>query len=119
TPATESATAARTDETGDTVMAAPPPARCCALAHAAMPSSSRVAGRTRGRGAASVCSSVIEWERQGCCMDVLVLACVSGAATPEAEAGGARRSGHVRPGISVLLTDSITLIAGKRVGLLT
>lgn len=50
---------------------------------------------------------------------LLVLACVSGAATPEAEAGGAVRSGHVRPGISVLMTDSISLIAGKRVGLLT
>lgn len=45
---------------------------------------------------------------------VAVIACASGAAAmPHA------RRGKVRPGITVLLQDSLKLIAGKRIGLLT
>ena len=45
--------------------------------------------------------------------------CVTGAAGSEEEAERPARSGHVEPGITVLLSDSITLIRGKRIGLLT
>src|SRR5438309_1393715 len=50
---------------------------------------------------------------------------VTGAMTPASvgndamAASRARRGAHVRPGISVLLTDSIGLVRGRRVGLLT
>ena len=49
---------------------------------------------------------------------LLAAACASGRAD---EGGGAavRRTGGVRPGITVLLDDSIHLVRGKRVGLLT
>jgi len=45
----------------------------------------------------------------------IAFACVGGAGKPHARQG----AGHVRPGITVLLTDSAALIDGKRVGLLT
>ncbi|MBK5187673.1 MAG: DUF1343 domain-containing protein [Gemmatimonadaceae bacterium] len=45
----------------------------------------------------------------------LLLACMGSAPVEHARHG----AGHVRPGITVLLTDSAALIAGKRVGLLT
>lgn len=44
-----------------------------------------------------------------------VLACVGGTPSAHARQG----AGHVKPGITVLLTDSTALIDGKRVGLLT
>lgn len=45
--------------------------------------------------------------------------CVTGAAGSEEEAERPSRSGHVEPGITVLLSDSVALIRGKRIGLLT
>lgn len=45
--------------------------------------------------------------------------CVTGAAGSEEEAERPSRSGHVEPGITVLLSDSVGLIRGKRIGLLT
>jgi len=45
----------------------------------------------------------------------ILLACMGSAPVDHARHG----AGHVRPGISVLLTDSTALIDGKRVGLLT
>jgi uncharacterized protein YbbC (DUF1343 family) len=49
----------------------------------------------------------------------VVIACVSGAAA-RGGTGSPRSTGvKVRPGITVLLEDSIHLIAGKRIGLLT
>jgi uncharacterized protein YbbC (DUF1343 family) len=45
----------------------------------------------------------------------IAVACVGSAGRPHARQG----AGHVRPGITVLLTDSVALIDGKRVGLLT
>src|SRR6185437_15412871 len=44
-----------------------------------------------------------------------VLACVGGMPSAHARQG----AGHVKPGITVLLADSASLINGKRVGLLT
>jgi len=44
-----------------------------------------------------------------------VLACVGGMPSAHARQG----AGHVKPGITVLLADSASLIDGKRVGLLT
>jgi uncharacterized protein YbbC (DUF1343 family) len=45
----------------------------------------------------------------------ILLACMGSAPVDHGRQG----AGHVRPGISVLLTDSVALIDGKRVGLLT
>src|SRR3569833_376830 len=45
----------------------------------------------------------------------IALACMGSAPVQRARQG----AGHVRPGITVLLTDSALLIDGKRVGLLT
>ena len=45
----------------------------------------------------------------------ILLACMGSAPVERARQG----AGHVRPGITVLLTDSAALIDGKRVGLLT
>ena len=42
----------------------------------------------------------------------MTVACVSGM-------GGPPRYAHVVPGITVLLKDSASLLAGKRIGLLT
>src|SRR6187551_2866161 len=44
---------------------------------------------------------------------------VLGVAACAARGSGQTRSAAVRPGISVLLTDSIHLVRGRRVGLLT
>jgi uncharacterized protein YbbC (DUF1343 family) len=51
----------------------------------------------------------------------LVAACASGAGSMAREDDGriSDRRVHVRPGITVLLQDSVHLVAGKRVGLLT
>ena len=49
---------------------------------------------------------------QGMLIMLAATACATGA-------GGQTRTSNVRPGISVLLTDSIHLIRGKRVGLIT
>ena len=48
-------------------------------------------------------------------------ACSSGAGGPPREGRGAGHAaaGHVRPGISVLLDDSVHLVRGKTIGLLT
>ncbi len=52
---------------------------------------------------------------------VLIAVASSGCASGTAGGGGrlTSRAGHVRPGITVLLDDSIQLVRGKRVGLLT
>ena len=55
---------------------------------------------------------------------LIVLASGAACGTPRAGADGepaasSRQGGPVRPGISVLLSDSIHLIRGKRIGLLT
>src|ERR1044071_7157648 len=49
----------------------------------------------------------------------VLLVTLAGATTPGTSAAQPRPSGCVAPGIEVLLTDSIHLIRGKRVGLLT
>ena len=54
------------------------------------------------------------------CTLAALLASCAGASTPGSIGGaGGRRAAEVRPGIEVLLEDSIHLLRGKRVGLLT
>src|ERR671925_662284 len=48
----------------------------------------------------------------------LAIAC-AGSAARRSEIGRERAGGGVRPGITVLLEDSLKLIEGKRIGLLT
>ena len=56
------------------------------------------------------------YTRKGALATLAILcACMGGAQVDHARQG----AGHVRPGISVLLSDSAALIDGKRVGLLT
>ncbi len=53
---------------------------------------------------------------------LIALACASGGSSEEdipVDRGAPRPSNKVRPGISVLISDSLSLLAGKRVGLLT
>ena len=72
----------------------------------------RVGGRRVGKGTsvAALAALLLLGAASGC---------VTGAAGSEEEAERPARSGHVEPGITVLLSDSITLIRGKRIGLLT
>src|ERR671921_1968970 len=75
-----------------------------------------------GRGVYLVASSahigegMHRYTRKGTLATLAVaLACMGSAPVERARRG----AGHVRPGITVLLTDSAALIDGKRIGLLT
>ncbi|GAC1516673.1 MAG: DUF1343 domain-containing protein [Gemmatimonadaceae bacterium] len=61
--------------------------------------------------------------KEGLAIGVIVLGCATSGGGGPATEGNARSTGRsprgVKPGISVLLDDSIALVRGKRVGLLT
>jgi uncharacterized protein YbbC (DUF1343 family) len=61
----------------------------------------------------------VGWKRTGLAMAALAGTACSSTGTAGGAQDPVRAAAPVRPGISVLMTDSIGLIRGKRVGLLT